>query len=144
MSWFGQPSATATATAMCTTLVAAAAALFILYVVGSAIHSVTLHRLAGFPGPVSCAVSRIPFWITCITGGQVKWMHQLHARYGPVVRYGPNDVSFVDDGSTVWKALHRHEKGGMEFPKAKEWFVTPANGWSTPPVLSSPCHDDIL
>jgi hypothetical protein len=135
MPWFGQAYATATAT--CVSLVASAVALLILYPVGSAIHSVTLHRLAGFPGPVSCAVSRIPFWITCITGGEVQWMHQLHVRYGPVVRYGPDDASFVDGGGAAWKALHRHDKGGREFPKAKEWFVTPANGSFTP-VLPPP------
>lgn len=108
-----------------TTILAVTAA----YLLATIIHSATLHPLARFPGPASCAVSRIPFWVACITGTQVRWMHKLHVRYGPIVRYSPNDLSFVDDGGSVWKALHnRHEKGGREFAKAKEWFVTPANG----------------
>lgn len=64
-------------------------------------------------------------------------MHALHAHYGPAVRYSPNDLSFVDEGDnntagSAWKAIHGHEKGETEFPKAKEWFVAPENGMSTP------------
>jgi hypothetical protein len=56
-------------------------------------------------------------------------MHALHAQYGPVVRYSPNDLSYVDEGTTAWKAIHNQDKTGKrEFPKAREWFVTPANG----------------
>jgi len=112
------------------TATSSAVAVAVAYIVGTAIYSAAFHPLAGFPGPIWCSVSRIPFWIACITGKQVRWMHALHLRYGPVVRYSPTDLSFVDDDDgSVWKAIHgRHEKGGREFAKAKEWFVTPANG----------------
>ncbi|KAK4155759.1 cytochrome P450 [Chaetomidium leptoderma] len=127
-SW---PSAVATAVAL----------LLVTYLVSSTLYSITLHQLAGFPGPVSCAVSRIPFWLACLTGKQVQWMHDLHVRYGPAVRYSPDDLSFVDDGGSVWKALHsRHEKGGREFPKAKEWFVTPSNAIYG--INSAAAHED--
>ncbi|KAK3302986.1 cytochrome P450, partial [Chaetomium strumarium] len=112
-----------------TTSLAATAALLIFYFLASVIYSLTFHHLANFPGPVSCAVSRIPFWVACVKGTQVQWMHSLHARYGPVVRYSPNDLSYVDEGTTAWKAIHNQDRTGRrEFPKAREWFVTPANG----------------
>lgn len=108
------------------------------YLAINVIYSLILHPLAGFPGPSLGAVSRIPFWVACIKGTQVTWMTQLHRRYGPVVRYSPNDLSYVDEGGDAWKAIHGHERGGREFPKAKEWFVTPANGASSKNRFKSP------
>ncbi|KAK3986107.1 cytochrome P450 [Cladorrhinum sp. PSN332] len=109
--------------------VTTAVVLLVTYLIGTIVYSLTLHPLAGFPGPALAGVSRFPFWIACLTGKQVSWMHNLHLRYGPVVRYSPNDLSFVDDGAaSAWKAIHGHEKGEHEFPKAKEWFITPSNG----------------
>ncbi|KAK3936290.1 cytochrome P450 [Diplogelasinospora grovesii] len=106
----------------------------VVYLLGSAIYSLTLHPLAGFPGPVLTSVSRIPWWVSCITGDQVTWIQHLHATYGPVVRFSPNDLSFVDlQNGEVWKEIHGHEKshGSQEYPKAKEWFLTPHNGVSS-------------
>ncbi|KAK5658141.1 hypothetical protein OQA88_2114 [Cercophora sp. LCS_1] len=105
-------------------------ALLAAYLLGTCIYSLTLHPLAAFPGPKLTSASRLPFWIACLTGKQVEWMHDLHTRYGPVVRYAPTDLSFIDEGSSssAWKAIHGHERGEHEFPKAKEWFVSPANG----------------
>lgn len=105
----------------------------VVYIIATVTYSLTLHPLAKFPGPIGTATSRIPFWIACVTGDQVVWMHNLHAKYGPVVRYSPNDLSFVDRGGAEWKAIHGHEKGGRELPKAREWFVEPANGKTSPP-----------
>ena len=110
------------------TLAATTITAFVSYVFGTALYSLVLDPLARFPGPLSCAVSRLPFWVACITGKQVEWMHKLHIRYGSVVRYSPNDLSFADEDGTTWKAVHGHGKDEKEFLKAKEWFVSPANG----------------
>ncbi|KAL2192904.1 cytochrome P450 [Corynascus similis CBS 632.67] len=139
MSWLNLVGTWGDAAPTATALLVAVA---VAYIVGTAIYSAAFHPLAGFPGPIWCSVSRIPFWIACVTGKQVRWMHALHLRYGPVVRYSPTDLSFVDDdGGSVWKAIHgRHEKGGREFAKAKEWFVTPANGIYG--INSAAAHED--
>ncbi|KAK4225933.1 cytochrome P450 [Podospora fimiseda] len=119
----------------------AVAVVLVIYLVSSAVYSLTLHPLSRFPGPPLAGITRFPFWIACLTGKQVSWMHNLHKRYGPIVRYSPNDVSFVDDGAaSAWKAIHGHEKGGWEFPKAKEWFITPSNGVYG--INSAPSHED--
>jgi hypothetical protein len=44
--------------------------LFGAYLVGSAIYSVTLYPLASVPGPTSCAVSRLPYWLHLLKGKQ--------------------------------------------------------------------------
>ncbi|KAK7985664.1 hypothetical protein PG988_003286 [Apiospora saccharicola] len=117
-----------------------ASLLLIFYIITRIIYSLTLHPLAKFPGPIWTATSRIPYWIACLTGDQVLWIHNLHIKYGPVVRYSPNDLSFVDQGGAEWKAIHGHEKGGRELPKAREWFVEPANGIYG--INSAPAHED--
>ncbi|KAI0146265.1 cytochrome P450 [Xylariaceae sp. FL1272] len=121
-------------------VVGTAAALLVAYVVAGVIYSLTWHPLVGFPGPTSTAISRIPFWIACVSGTQVTWMEKLHAKYGPLVRYSPNDLSFADQDGSAWKAILEHKKGGQEFPKAREWFVTPANGIYG--INSAPAHKD--
>ncbi|KAK8043477.1 hypothetical protein PG993_005907 [Apiospora rasikravindrae] len=111
-----------------------------VYIISTIIYSLTLHPLASYPGPTWTRASRIPFWVACLTGDQVLWMHNLHTKYGPVVRYSPNDLSFIDRGGDAWKAIHGHEKGGRELPKAREWFVEPANGIYG--INSAPAHED--
>ncbi|KAK8011932.1 hypothetical protein PG989_000192 [Apiospora arundinis] len=117
-----------------------AALLGLAYLTASITYLLTLHPLANYPGPLLTATSRVPFWIACVTGTQVAWMHKLHTQYGPVVRYSPNDLSFIDHGGAEWKAIHGHEKGGRELPKAPEWFVEPSNGIYG--INSAPTHDN--
>lgn len=109
--------------------VVSAAALFLFtYFIGHAVYSLTIHPLAGYPGPRWAAVSRIPWWIHAVGGNQIPWMLKLHSKYGSVVRFSPNDLSYVDHGGNAWKAVHSHVKGVKEFPKVKEWFVDTYNG----------------
>lgn len=108
--------------------VSLAALLLFTYIIGNAVYSLTLHPLAGYPGPRWAAVSRIPWWYHAIGGNQIPWMLKLHSKYGSVVRFSPNDLSYVDHGGEAWKAVHSHVKGVKEFPKAKEWFVDTYNG----------------
>lgn len=100
----------------------------VLYLLGNAIYSLQYHPLADYPGPALAACSRIPWWAHAISGHQISWMSALHEKYGSVVRFSPNDLSFVDHGGEAWKAVHSHAPGTKEFPKAKEWFVNSSNG----------------
>lgn len=104
------------------------ALLLITYLIGNVFYTLTIHPLAGYPGPRWAAVSRIPWWIHAISGNQIRWMLELHSKYGSVVRFSPNDLSYVDHSGNAWKAVHSHVKGVKELPKAKEWFVDTYNG----------------
>ncbi len=46
------------------------------------------HRLAQYPGPFGCRVTK--FWMACVgfTGKQHVYLQSLHERYGDVVRIG--------------------------------------------------------
>ncbi|KAF1964543.1 cytochrome P450 [Bimuria novae-zelandiae CBS 107.79] len=94
----------------------------LLYYVFSAIYYVTLHPLASLPGPRLCAISRIPYWYVSVQGVDVPWMKRLHDQYGPVVRFGPTDLSYAS--AQGWQEIH----GAKVQEKAVEFAPQPVNG----------------
>ncbi|KAI6374353.1 hypothetical protein MCOR25_003145 [Pyricularia grisea] len=110
-----------------------------LCLVSNAVYTLAIHPLAKFPGPWWAALSRLPFCIARMRGDQVQWMHSLHLKYGPVVRFCPDELSYVDQGGSAWKAIYGQEKGVKEFPRIKAWYVEPFNGIN--PITSVPAHD---
>ncbi|KAJ7653938.1 cytochrome P450 [Mycena polygramma] len=55
-----------------------------------------LHPLSKYPGPMLCKVSKL--WLTYISsGGKLHvYVKELHDKYGPIVRIGPNELSITD------------------------------------------------
>lgn len=97
--------------------------------VANVVYSLVVHPLSSVPGPRLCAITRFPYWIRVFRGRDVQYLHQLHERYGPVVRYGPNDLSFSSAQS--WRDIHGHSKGRPAPPKAGDFGMMPANGTSS-------------
>ncbi|KAI1073206.1 hypothetical protein LB507_010876 [Fusarium sp. FIESC RH6] len=95
---------------------------FALYTVGVSIYYITLHPLASIPGPKTCGFTRIPYWLVSLKGEDVKWMKGLHDKYGPVVRFGPTDVSYAT--AEAWNDIN----GRKDSEKAQEFSVQPVNG----------------
>ncbi|KXJ85148.1 benzoate 4-monooxygenase cytochrome P450 [Microdochium bolleyi] len=90
------------------------------------IYSVIFHQLASFPGPRFAAISRFPYWIQVFRGRDQHWVHALHEKYGPVVRYGPTDLSF--SSAQAWRDVYGHVKGRSSQAKADDYGLQPANG----------------
>ncbi|KAH6639994.1 cytochrome P450 [Truncatella angustata] len=107
------------------------------YLVVQILYFWTLHPLAKIPGPPLCAISRIPYWLHCMKGNDVNWVHSLHTKYGPVLRFGPTDVSYAS--VEAWRDVHGHSKGQMEMEKAQEFSVQPVNG--VPSMLTANFED---
>jgi len=53
-----------------------------------------LHPLARHPGPASARLTSWSNWYHAAQGDRHVWLHQLHARYGSVIRFAPNSISF--------------------------------------------------
>lgn len=68
------------------------------------IYCLYFHPLAKFPGPSTAAISRVPLASTALTGTTYKWLDQLHARYGPVVRISPGELTTISPGA--WKDIY--------------------------------------
>nr|BAK09371.1 cytochrome P450 [Postia placenta] len=54
------------------------------------------HPLAPYPGPFLCKISKL--WLVYMTsrGKLHLYFHELHSRYGPIVRVGPNELSTTE------------------------------------------------
>jgi hypothetical protein len=53
-----------------------------------------LHPLSHIPGPLFAKFSGIWLILLDNSGNRTKTIHQLHQKYGPVIRIGPNELSF--------------------------------------------------
>lgn len=56
--------------------------------------------LRDIPGPFLASISNLDRLWSCFAGQQMKYHLKLHEKYGPLVRIGPNHVSF-SDGSLI-------------------------------------------
>jgi hypothetical protein len=76
-----------------------------------------LHPLARYPGPVGARISRLWWARVSLTGAQHLCAYELHARYGPVVRSGPDHllIKEADAVSTVLGAKAGWHKGPRAF-----------------------------
>ncbi|RYP01238.1 hypothetical protein DL765_010869 [Monosporascus sp. GIB2] len=61
--------------------------------VSQIVYNVFLHPLAKIPGPRLMAASVLPMGWARTQGRAPYKLAELHERYGPVVRVGPNEVS---------------------------------------------------
>ncbi|KAL1630658.1 hypothetical protein SLS54_000529 [Diplodia seriata] len=84
----------------------AASAAFVVYLVVLAAYRLTLHPLAGYPGPF---IAKITPWRDVYhawLGDKHLDFYELHQRYGTFVRYGPNTLSINDPAAL--KAIYGH------------------------------------
>ena len=71
--------------------------------------------LAKIPGPPITAISSIWLKFQEFIGRRRIFIHQLHLQYGPVVRLGPNEVSF----SSLDAAKEIYVSDGSGFDKTE-------------------------
>ncbi|KAI1130325.1 isotrichodermin C-15 hydroxylase [Nemania abortiva] len=90
------------------------------------IYNIYFHPLRKFPGPFIHRASTIPWAIQHTRGIQAFMTQKFHDQYGPVVRIGPNHLSFTD--STAWKDIYGHRVGNdlhtNEMSKATQFVRT--------------------
>ncbi|KAI8949521.1 isotrichodermin C-15 hydroxylase [Xylaria longipes] len=73
------------------------------------IYNIYFHPLRKFPGPLLQRASGLPWAIQHTHGVQAHKTQKLHDQYGPVVRIGPNHLSFTD--IKAWKDIYGHRVG---------------------------------
>lgn len=82
------------------------------------IYNVFFHPLRKFPGPILARATNLSWSIESSKGRSVSWMHQLHEKYGPVVRYGPDKLSSIKP--ETWKEVYGHHV--PQWPKDPNFF----------------------
>lgn len=91
---------------------------FIAYVV----YMLYLHPLARFPGPKLAIISNIFYSKTIVSGRSAKVVKALHDRYGDVVRWGPNELSFAN--GNAWRDIYDRRKDGKVLVKDPLFYRT--------------------
>ncbi|KAH8883758.1 cytochrome P450 [Thozetella sp. PMI_491] len=74
------------------------------------IYYAFFHHLAKVPGPKFYAASNVPFVWYSIRGEWPQVLKKLHDKYGPVVRFGPEDVSLTT--ADAWRQVYGHKRAG--------------------------------
>ena len=74
------------------------------YYITSAIYYIYFHPLSKFPGPKITAFSRLPLIRRTILGDGHRYLDDLHAQYGPVVRIAPDELTTTS--SAAWKEIY--------------------------------------
>lgn len=70
--------------------------LVVLWFLISIIQTRYKSGLSNLPGPFLAKISNLDRIWSCASGEQMNYHLQLHQKYGPLVRIGPNHVSFSD------------------------------------------------
>ncbi|RGP79802.1 hypothetical protein FLONG3_2116 [Fusarium longipes] len=92
--------------------VALLAASLALYVTLRSIYNALFHPLSKVPGPKLYAVTQLPYLWHLNRGNWPYRLMELHDRHGPVVRYTPDDVSFIT--AEAYKTIYGHKTSGAK------------------------------
>jgi hypothetical protein len=74
------------------------------------IHRVHFHHLSRIPGPFLAKLTPLWLYYHSYIGDECTTIHFLHAKYGPVLQVGPNDID-ISDGDSI-NTIYV-EKGGF-------------------------------
>ncbi|KAM5353465.1 hypothetical protein ACJ41O_000115 [Fusarium nematophilum] len=74
-----------------------------------ATYNLCFHPLRKYPGPKSWAITAIPYIRSYVSGQGHRNVHELHQKYGPIVRVAPDELAFCS--AEAWEAIMGHRKG---------------------------------
>nr|UYD62318.1 cytochrome P450 [Leptographium qinlingense (nom. inval.)] len=76
--------------------------------VAKLVYNAFLHPLSKVPGPFWYGASGLPrYWFNSSGYAHLK-LHELHAKYGDIVRIAPDEVSF--SGPRAWPEIYNHKR----------------------------------
>ncbi|PHH89134.1 hypothetical protein CDD83_6605 [Cordyceps sp. RAO-2017] len=93
-------------------------AVFLGLCVFKPLYNVFFHPLRTYPGPLICKLSALPRHAQLVRGRLPAFVADLHDAYGPVVRVGPNELSFID--SQAWRDIYSPLNDKLSTVPAKE------------------------
>ncbi|OJD30760.1 cytochrome p450 protein [Diplodia corticola] len=74
------------------------------------VYNLFLHPLRDYPGPLLNRATPLPRMRARLTGRSPFQSHELHKRYGKVVRVSPNELSYCD--GDAWKDIYGYGSKG--------------------------------
>lgn len=107
---------------MLTTIFLLAILFFCIFLL-NIIRALYFHPLSNLPGPKIWVAFPITRFIALSQGRLETKMRDFHKRYGEVVRFGPNEVSFIT--AQAWKDIYGH--GHRQLPKVLHSTSNPSD-----------------
>ncbi|PYH78029.1 monooxygenase [Aspergillus uvarum CBS 121591] len=98
----------------------------VAYYLVNSIYVLFFHPLAGYPGPKLWLITRIPNARALRSGQLMHRIRGFHQQYGPVVRWAPNELSFISPDA--WRDIYGHHGPGKDFARNPLWYPRAANG----------------
>jgi len=92
------------------TIVAGLSVVGVIYLVALATYRLYFSPLAKFPGPKLAAATILPKLWHLTRGELVNWVSSLHREYGPIVRVGPHELSFIH--AQAWQDIYSFQPPG--------------------------------
>lgn len=106
-----------------------------LYFAVWAIYVLYFHPLARYPGPKTWLLFRLPYARSLRNGTVNHRQREMHQKYGHVVRYGTNELSFTDPWA--WSDIHGfHGSAEKNFDRDSRWYQPAPNGARS--ILAAP------
>ncbi|CAK7225827.1 hypothetical protein SEUCBS140593_006035 [Sporothrix eucalyptigena] len=98
-----------------------------LLTVTTAIRQAYFHPLSRYPGSKIAAATPFPYLAAILTGRLSYYCHELHKKYGDVVRIAPNQLSYVN--RDAWKDIYERRPGHALLEKDPSFYTHPPNGF---------------
>ncbi|OQE12795.1 hypothetical protein PENFLA_c062G09343 [Penicillium flavigenum] len=80
------------------------------------LYKVVRSPLRHIPGPITTSFTRLHLGLATISGQQIYYIHDLHQRYGPIVRISPTEISV--SSTPEFKEIHRIGSGFVK----SDWY----------------------
>lgn len=76
------------------------------------LYNLLLHPLRAVPGPLLWRMSPLPRSVALCRGSLAFKVAEHHAKYGEVIRVGPNELAFLS--AQAWRDIYGHRSTGEE------------------------------
>ncbi|ORY15952.1 cytochrome P450 [Clohesyomyces aquaticus] len=103
------------------------------YAIIKVVYNLFFHPLRSYPGPLLARSTVLVAQWQALRGHSHVWPHELHHKYGPVVRTKPNELSFIDPQG--WKDVFGHKPSNGIGPFAKNPSFYGPDIFGEPPGL---------
>lgn len=108
-----------------------------IYAIGLIVYRVFFHPLAKYPGPVLAKVTDLHQTYHALKGDRHLEFYRCHDKYGPIVRFGPNSLSF--NSNTALKEIYGF-KANVQKAKFYEAFWATKDSASTHSSIDKSIH----
>lgn len=112
-------------------------AVLVLYISGIVIYRIFFHPLSKYPGPLLAKVTDLYSTYHALRGDRHLEFYRTHEKYGRIVRFGPNSLSF--NSATALKEIYGF-KSNVRKARFYEAFWATKDSFSTHSAISKSIH----